>query len=137
MDQAKRNSTIEEIIKEEQEDEEEEIKTKISAHPLYERLVVNHLNCLKVGGIGDSGRNGEANIQSKHDYINIPCSSMLNQSELDLFMQKPGPNPARPMSKPEGLPGYTPKPEGLPGKWEGFGIFGPDKQTLDKEIGPN
>ena len=32
----------------EEEDEDELLKTRICSHPLYGRLVENHLNCLKV-----------------------------------------------------------------------------------------
>ncbi|XP_022726053.1 homeobox protein knotted-1-like 2 [Durio zibethinus] len=72
--------------KEEEEDEEELLKTRISSHPLYRRLVENHLNCLKVGEIAYSGRNSKSNQRKADDYNN-PCSSMLNHSELDLFME--------------------------------------------------
>ncbi|TYJ07289.1 hypothetical protein E1A91_A12G295200v1 [Gossypium mustelinum] len=33
----------------EEEDDDELLKIRISSHPLYERLVENHLNCLKEG----------------------------------------------------------------------------------------
>ncbi|TYJ07285.1 hypothetical protein E1A91_A12G294800v1 [Gossypium mustelinum] len=77
----------------EEEDDDELLKIRISSHPLYERLVENHLNCLKVGGIGDRGRNNSKSNQRKAEHsistkINPCCSSMqLNQSELDLFME--------------------------------------------------
>ncbi|KAH1075582.1 hypothetical protein J1N35_027910 [Gossypium stocksii] len=77
----------------EEDDDDELLKTRISSHPLYERLVENHLNCLKVGGIGDRGRNNTKSNQRKAEHsistkINPCCSSMqLNQSELDLFME--------------------------------------------------
>ncbi|KAK6261490.1 hypothetical protein QUC31_007306 [Theobroma cacao] len=80
--ETKRNTSSGEK-EEEEEDDDELLKTRISAHPLYGRLVENHLNCLKVGGIADSGRNRQTN-QRKAGYS--PCSSMANQSELDLFM---------------------------------------------------
>ncbi|KAE8736501.1 Pyrimidine 1 isoform 1 [Hibiscus syriacus] len=75
-------------------DDVELLKTIISSHPLYGRLVENHLNCLKVGGIGNSGTSSKGS-QSQAEVYNSsnnikknPCSSsmQLNQSELDLFM---------------------------------------------------
>ncbi|XP_021292292.1 homeobox protein knotted-1-like 2 [Herrania umbratica] len=82
--ETKRNTSSGEKEEEEGEEEEELLKTRISSHPLYGRLVENHLNCLKVGAIADSGRNSKAN-QRKADYN--PCSSIVNESELDLFME--------------------------------------------------
>ncbi|XVE58899.1 hypothetical protein DITRI_Ditri04bG0206000 [Diplodiscus trichospermus] len=81
--EAKRNITGDHH--KEEEDEDELLKTRISSHPLYGRLVQNHLNCLKVGGISDSGRNSKP-YQREANHYNGPCPSMLNQSELDLFM---------------------------------------------------
>ncbi|XVF50415.1 hypothetical protein PTKIN_Ptkin04bG0098000 [Pterospermum kingtungense] len=92
MDPNFRNITGDHHKEEEEEEEEEEddddklLKTRISSHPLYGRLVENHLNCLKVGSITDSGRNSKPN-QRKADHYNNPYSTMLNQSELDLFME--------------------------------------------------
>ncbi|XVF09404.1 hypothetical protein REPUB_Repub07fG0089800 [Reevesia pubescens] len=86
--EAKRNITTGDDHKEEEEEEvdDELLKSRISSHPLYGRLVENHLNCLKVGGVADSGRNSKTN-QRKPDHYNPNCSSMqLKQSELDLFM---------------------------------------------------
>ncbi|GMI99494.1 KNOX Arabidopsis thaliana meinox [Hibiscus trionum] len=78
-------------------DDVELLKTRISTHPLYGRLVENHLNCLKVGGIGNGGRSSMGNQRQAENYNSIssnnmnknPCSSsmQLNQSELDLFME--------------------------------------------------
>ncbi|KAK8537013.1 hypothetical protein V6N13_041966 [Hibiscus sabdariffa] len=76
-------------------DDAELLKTRISSHPLYGRLVQNHLNCLKVGGIGNGGRSSKGNQrQAEHDNSgnnmkkNPCCSSMqLKESELDLFME--------------------------------------------------
>ncbi|XWS60827.1 hypothetical protein CRYUN_Cryun07bG0070800 [Craigia yunnanensis] len=76
----------EEEEEDDDDDEDEVLKTRISSHPLYGRLVENHLNCLKVGSIADSGRNSQSNQRKADDYNN-PCSNMLNQSELDLFME--------------------------------------------------
>ncbi|KAE8712486.1 NAD-dependent dihydropyrimidine dehydrogenase subunit PreA-like [Hibiscus syriacus] len=86
-------------------DDVELLKTRISSHPLYGRLVENHLNCLKlftvppttfgqVGGIGIGGRNSKGNQRQAEHYDSSnsmkknTCSSMqLNQSDLDLFME--------------------------------------------------
>ncbi|KAE8662247.1 NAD-dependent dihydropyrimidine dehydrogenase subunit PreA-like [Hibiscus syriacus] len=76
-------------------DDIELLKTRISSHPLYGRLVENHLNCLKVGGICNGGRNSKGTQRQAEHYdssnnINKDtCSSsmQLNQSELDLFME--------------------------------------------------
>ncbi|XWS50864.1 hypothetical protein CRYUN_Cryun12cG0126200 [Craigia yunnanensis] len=80
--EAKRNITGDHHKEEEEDVEDELLKTRISSHPLYGKLVENHLNCLKVGGIAESGRNSKTN-QGKPDYNR---SMQLNQSELDLFM---------------------------------------------------
>ncbi|GKV05248.1 hypothetical protein SLEP1_g17282 [Rubroshorea leprosula] len=73
----------------EEEEEEKVLKRRISTHPLYGRLVQNHLDCLKVGGVGmsiaDQRNQRIIKVQSKADYS--PCSSMLKQSELDIFME--------------------------------------------------
>ncbi|KAK8599611.1 hypothetical protein V6N13_077526 [Hibiscus sabdariffa] len=76
-------------------DDVELLKTRISSHPLYGKLVENHLNCLMVSGIGNGGRNSKGNQRQAENYNssnNIKkntCSSsmQLSQSELDLFME--------------------------------------------------
>ncbi|KAE8726570.1 Frataxin-like protein [Hibiscus syriacus] len=76
-------------------DDVELLKTRISSHPLYGRLVQNHLNCLKVGGIDNSGTSSKGNqrqtelYNSSNNIKKNPCSSSmhLNQSDLDLFME--------------------------------------------------
>ncbi|KAK8599610.1 hypothetical protein V6N13_077525 [Hibiscus sabdariffa] len=76
-------------------DDVELLKTRISSHPLYGKLVENHLNCLKVSGIGNGGRNSKGNQRQAENYNssnNIKknsCSSSMQlcQSELDLFME--------------------------------------------------
>ncbi|KAL4346518.1 hypothetical protein GQ457_17G027200 [Hibiscus cannabinus] len=76
-------------------DDVELLKTRISSHPLYGKLVENHLNCLKVSGIGNGSRNSKGNQREAEKYNssnNIKknsCSSsmQLSQSELDLFME--------------------------------------------------
>ncbi|XP_022137557.1 protein KNATM [Momordica charantia] len=67
--------------------EGEILRRRISSHPLYGLLVETHLNCLKVGGIGDMDRGYLATDVIKQQDNNIRCLNTLNQSELDRFME--------------------------------------------------
>ncbi|KAE8709652.1 NAD-dependent dihydropyrimidine dehydrogenase subunit PreA-like [Hibiscus syriacus] len=77
-------------------DDIELLKRRISSHPLYGRLVENHLDCLKVGGIGNGGRNSKGNQRQAEPYDSSnnmnknTCSNSMQlngKSELDLFME--------------------------------------------------
>ncbi|EEF28533.1 conserved hypothetical protein [Ricinus communis] len=67
------------------EDEADALKKRISSHPLYGLLVQNHMDCLKVGSIGDVEQtdNMKQKLSAKK-----PISSSLSQPELDQFMVK-------------------------------------------------
>ncbi|KAK9925713.1 hypothetical protein M0R45_022983 [Rubus argutus] len=71
-----------------QDDDDETLKTRISAHPLYGLLVETHLDCLKVGVFGDDDQ--EENVDTLRDYMKLPDNhkpSNLGESELDHFME--------------------------------------------------
>ncbi|KAM7250938.1 hypothetical protein ACFE04_022821 [Oxalis oulophora] len=85
-DLEKNNKEEEEDIKQQQQQEYEILKRRISSHPLYDLLVENHLDCLKVSAIGYEERNTLSTNQQKisHKPIN---SSFLLHSDLDHFME--------------------------------------------------
>ncbi|KAG7028461.1 Homeobox protein knotted-1-like 2 [Cucurbita argyrosperma subsp. argyrosperma] len=77
-------------LKHEEEDDGvdgEMLRRRISSHPLYGLLLETHLNCLKVGGIGELDRGYLAMDLMEHRENEIRCLNTLNQSELDRFME--------------------------------------------------
>ncbi|XP_065848610.1 homeobox protein knotted-1-like 6 [Euphorbia lathyris] len=72
------------VLVQEEEEEEVALQKRISSHPLYGFLVQAHIDCLKIGGIGDE-RENQSLKQKVPDEIG--SSSSLKQSELDNFME--------------------------------------------------
>ncbi|KAK9278186.1 hypothetical protein L1049_027746 [Liquidambar formosana] len=73
-------------LEEEDEEEMEILKRRISSHPLYGLLVDSHLDCLKVG-LGNV-----VDIDTSHRIVQKQADSrsslsMFNQEELDQFME--------------------------------------------------
>ncbi|XP_054785844.1 protein KNATM-like [Prosopis cineraria] len=71
---------------EKEEDEEEErdheiLKTRISNHPLYDLLVQQHLNCLKVSDISNLEKVKKKKAMKKQNL------GLCSHSELDHFME--------------------------------------------------
>ncbi|XP_020409933.1 homeobox protein knotted-1-like 2 isoform X2 [Prunus persica] len=67
----------------EEELEQEVLKRRISGHPLYELLMENHINCLKVGlgeNIGEIGVTSTENDKLK-------AAAIPTSSDLDQFME--------------------------------------------------
>ncbi|KAL6181408.1 hypothetical protein ACLB2K_048063 [Fragaria x ananassa] len=67
-------------------DHEENLKTRISSHPLYGLLVETHLDCLKVGGIGDDLGESDA-LRYYMKQLDNHKSSTSGEPELDNFME--------------------------------------------------
>ncbi|XP_012087619.2 homeobox protein knotted-1-like 1 [Jatropha curcas] len=65
-------------------EEAETLKKRISSHPLYGLLVQTHMDCLKVGSIGDID---QSDPMKKKQAVKKPSSSSLSQPELDHFME--------------------------------------------------
>ncbi|KAK4801326.1 hypothetical protein SAY86_021813 [Trapa natans] len=109
MEAREERETYAEVVKEEEEEEEVEnddngsnigdsiastddedaLKRRISTHPLYGKLVKMHLDCLKVGVIGDvvgDRDHHETRCQPQMDSNKSP-QRMLHQSDLDHFME--------------------------------------------------
>ncbi|XP_050219811.1 homeobox protein rough sheath 1 [Mercurialis annua] len=78
-------NTYSKEIQVEEEDEAEVLKKRISSHPLYDLLVQTHMDCLKIGGIGDADEN-DGSIKQKLPNKK-PNSSSMSQPELDHFME--------------------------------------------------
>ncbi|XP_034908450.1 homeobox protein knotted-1-like 12 [Populus alba] len=64
--------------------EAEALKKRISSHPLYGLLVQTHIDCLKVGTIGDVDRIPRVRPNLSCQF---PNPSSLSQPELDSFME--------------------------------------------------
>ncbi|KAJ4835809.1 hypothetical protein Tsubulata_031351 [Turnera subulata] len=80
METWRRNSSEEKV----QDEEAKTLKERISTHPLYGLLVQAHMDCLKVGSIGDLV--DQSYTMKKHTGTrNTSCS--LSQPELDHFME--------------------------------------------------
>nr|AET87103.1 fused compound leaf 1 [Populus trichocarpa] len=63
--------------------EAEALKKRISSHPLYGLLVQTHIDCLKVGTVGDVDRIPRVRPNLSCQF---PNPSSLSQPELDSFM---------------------------------------------------
>ncbi|KAI5568711.1 hypothetical protein POPTR_012G043400v4 [Populus trichocarpa] len=64
--------------------EAEALKKRISSHPLYGLLVQTHIDCLKVGTVGDVDRIPRVRPNLSCQF---PNPSSLSQPELDSFME--------------------------------------------------
>ncbi|KAK6921397.1 KNOX2 [Dillenia turbinata] len=70
-----------------EEEDEENIKRRISCHPLYGLLLETHLDCVKVvlGDIDDAKSEGE---RGNENHVDNRCNvSTVTQSDLDNFME--------------------------------------------------
>ncbi|KAA8544420.1 hypothetical protein F0562_022432 [Nyssa sinensis] len=67
------------------EEDEEMLKKRISAHPLYGLLIEKHLNCLKVG-LGDIEEVGITTAFNQADHTKLNAT-IPRSSELDNFME--------------------------------------------------
>ncbi|KAI4352086.1 hypothetical protein L6164_006372 [Bauhinia variegata] len=83
--ESERNSETKLVVEEEEEERNEILKRRISSHPLYGLLLDAHMECLKVGDMAINMDNEQKIAQKeatkKHNL------GMLNQNELDLFME--------------------------------------------------
>ncbi|KAK2635550.1 hypothetical protein Ddye_030342 [Dipteronia dyeriana] len=78
------NVRFEDDVDVDSEDDEENLKRRISSHPLYGLLIETHFNCLKVG----LGEIDEAGTRHTENQANLNLQSTINPtcSELDRFM---------------------------------------------------
>ncbi|XP_028756657.1 homeobox protein knotted-1-like 1 [Neltuma alba] len=82
-------STSEKEEKEEEDIEEKDhemLKSRISNHPLYDLLVQQHLNCLKVGEVSNFEKVKKKKERNKKASMKQNLG-MLSHSELDHFME--------------------------------------------------
>ncbi|KAH0976071.1 hypothetical protein GBA52_017970 [Prunus armeniaca] len=81
------STTYKEKENQENVEDHEILKNRISTHPLYGLLVEAHLDCLKVGGIsGDLDLEGDVSRDMKQ-LDNKYKASENRQSDLDHFME--------------------------------------------------
>ncbi|KAK3224632.1 hypothetical protein Dsin_004494 [Dipteronia sinensis] len=74
-----------EVEEEEEEENNEALKRRISTHPLYNLLLDNHMDCLKVGSIIKAEiEQGKTGMRRDHT---MPSTSIGTLSELDHFME--------------------------------------------------
>ncbi|KAK4283374.1 hypothetical protein QN277_000329 [Acacia crassicarpa] len=70
-----------------EEKDNEILKSRVSNHPLFDLLVEQHLNCLKVAGDISNLEKVKKKIDRKKNAMKKQNLGMFNHSELDHFME--------------------------------------------------